>query len=176
MFKNIFRVMEMLRDLIEIGKTEKDLPANRTLSRTSSSHSLQRSPETPSMIAGKVVEFSRILFQYYYQYILKVVDEYGEVSEYRKRFSDDGEYLIEFHKLVTKAAPLLSGEKLELDLGLMDFNGNPTSPFPIIPTLASQEESYCLRTAGGKSASSSPSPLLHPKQPVVFKYILQVCM
>ena len=83
--------------------------------------------------ANKVVEFCRVLNQYYVKYITLFVAEYGLGSQYKAGFSDENQYIIQLCLLVEEAKPLLDAEKKAAAQGQVGTtpSGDQNTLFPL---------------------------------------------
>ena len=58
-----------------------------------------------------MIEFCRVLNQYYVKYITLFVQEYGMTSAYKNSFADENAYIIALCLLIEQQKPLLEAEK-----------------------------------------------------------------
>lgn len=110
MFKQIMIIMEKIKELIEKLQALRKVMEGVSKSR--------ENYNSPLMICYKTIDFLRILHQYYYQYVIRFVEEYGDGSEYKKQFlADENRYVRELAALVSLRQPLLSIEKQSPESG-----------------------------------------------------------
>lgn len=108
MFKQVMIIMEKIKELIE--KLQALRKAMEAISKSRENYN------SPLMICYKTIDFLRILHQYYYQYVIHFVEEFGDGSVYKQQFgADEARYVRELAALVSLRQPLLQVEKRNQD-------------------------------------------------------------
>ena len=122
-FGHIFRIMEMLTELVTACEKEKRVTAlaieNKTGHASHASHAIGLSHEEITKrnaecnilkhLSDELIEIMnvcKLLYKYYSEYILRFVEEYGEASAFKFQFSGNNTYMLALAKLVDHQLPL----------------------------------------------------------------------
>lgn len=104
LFKKIMIIMEKIKELIE--KLQAQRKSMESVSKSRENYN------SPLMICYKTIDFLRILHQYYYQYVIQFVQEYGDGSVFKQEFgADENKYVKELAALISLRQPLIRAEK-----------------------------------------------------------------
>jgi len=130
-FKPCYNIMEQLRELTTIAEAERDVSGAKVKSKeveyANASAAIKSDNNKTNLFfmyeqeitklnrqihyANKVIEFCRVLNQYYVKYITLFVTEYGLGSAYKNGFPDENQYIIALCMLIEMQKPLLDAEK-----------------------------------------------------------------
>lgn len=160
-FKQIFKLLDRLKELIETAETEKIYLEDRM-----KKYPKLTSPSTTNKLlnASKLIDFCRILYEYYYQYILNIVKEYGDFSTFKESFADETAYLLALVKLMEEKKPMLVAEMVASDSVLSPGSSDNFGLFPLtlsMDSIAQQTPGIELPNSGNDNSSDK----------VVFKLI-----
>lgn len=130
-FKPCYNIMEQLRELTTIAEAERDVSGAKVKSKeveyANASAAIKSDNNKTNLFfmyeqeitklnrqihyANKVIEFCRVLNQYYVKYITLFVTEYGLGSAYKNGYPDENAYIIALCMLIEMQKPLLDAEK-----------------------------------------------------------------